>query len=142
MRRVRVRLLDLLACIAIGGLLLALAPVAADDLYPLDWLSGIGGFLLALLALLAVLGPRHAWLWGLAGLLVGGVVGHVVGEPVWRRGWAEVEELRAAGQDVADPSHPGWWIALLIFAVAALLGVVVHRRRGRRSTSAPSDDVL
>jgi xanthine/uracil permease len=104
--------------------------------YTVDWLTP-RLWVLAVVTLLATLARVRATLWSLAGVVLGAVTGEVIGEAVFRR---QVQRLAtehaAAGPDFVqewEPSHPGWWIALVVFAVMTLLGLLVGRPGGVRS---------
>lgn len=80
-------------------------------LYTPEWASRQIWFVFAPLTLaVAMFGPPRAWWWSLGGFPVGVTVGHLIGE-------------------TAHGSHPGWWIAILIFLVATVTGWLVQRRR-------------
>ena len=129
-RTARTRTLDFVACLLACALLAVIAPGPQAELYPMDWLPGTLPILGPVLLLLAVLGPRHAWIWGVVGLLLGGILGHLIGEPVYQHRLTEYQSR--SSQDVMEfPLHPGWWIALLTFAVCVVAGVMVQSRMSR-----------
>ncbi|MGD8148370.1 hypothetical protein [Ornithinimicrobium sp. Y1694] len=73
--------------------------------------------------------------WSVLAYVTGVVVGELVGNPIYRALVARLERQR---QDPAfeqnwEPSHPGWWICLLIFVVGTAIGILRTRRQKREA---------
>lgn len=127
--------------LTVVGVLLAYAVIylvfsgPLRSFYTPGWSSQLIFVLFAPLSVLAALPARHrvaAWL-ATAGYAAGVAVGEVVGEAIYRAQVARLDEqLRdpAYRQDW-EPSHPGWWITLLCFAVALVVGLAIDHRRAR-----------
>lgn len=109
--------------------LLGQGPLAGS--YTAEWTSARIWWVFAPATLaVAMFGPPRAWWWSLAGYPVGALLGHLIGEPVHS---AQLQRLAAQRLDPGfaqnwQPSHPGWWIAILVFLAATVSGWLVQRR--------------
>jgi hypothetical protein len=104
------------------------------DVYTPEWTARRIPLLFAPVTLLvAVLSRRVlATALSLGGYVVGVLVGELVGAPVLAGRTARLEQELAAGIEQSwQPTHPGWWIATLVFLLATGAGVVLAWRDGR-----------
>lgn len=103
-----------------------------DGVYTPEWASRNLWWIFAPVTLAAAMfGPVRAWWWSLAGYALGVLLGHVIGEPVYS---AQLQRLAEQRLDPAfvqnwQPSHPGWWITIVVFLSATVTGWLVQRRR-------------
>lgn len=87
-------------------------------------------------AAMAVSGRGTAALISTGGYIAGIVLGEAIGAPMLRAAQARYEQALAGGLGgVARPSHQGWLIWLVVFAVVMVAGVAVDYYRRQRAAA-------
>lgn len=114
---------------------------ALSHLYTLGWTGNRLWLLLApvTLALALRFGARAAvWSAGsyVAGVLFGELVGSVVSDRAQARLIAQLQD--PLYEQDWEPTHPGWWIALLVFALGSTIGAALARAS---AASRPAESV-
>lgn len=119
------------------GVLLLLGNGPLAQFYTPQWAAGSIPLLFGPLAIVAaVLVPRSAP-WSLGGYAVGVILGEVIGQRVYQGHQARLQSQLAhpAYSQDWEPSHPGWWIAALVFLTLTGVGCWLGRRASLRQDS-------
>ena len=114
----------------------ALGTTALAEAYTPEWTARRIAFF-AMVSLGAVLfGRGAAWLWSLAGYLVGVALGELIGGIVYAQQRSRLDDqlLDPSFTQNWEPHHPGWAIATGVFLGATAIGLFVESRRASRST--------
>lgn len=104
------------------------------DAYTPAWTRNWIPWFFAPLTLLATaLIGRVAATWSLGSYLAGVLVGEVIGNSIYRAAVARLQDQLETSdyQQDWEPTHPGWWICILIFLIGTGVGIVLARRARR-----------
>jgi hypothetical protein len=130
-------LLLVVAVVAAYGLLWLIGQGPFNQVYTAEWVSRrIAWFYAPVTLLLAVVSRRVLpTALSILGLVVGVAVGEVIGSPIFASRQLRLErELLAGVPQTWQPSHPGWWIASLVFLAITVAGALIARRSTHRPT--------